>query len=104
MFATKWIPSLANPIKGEALAIIWGLQISGETGFFELAIETDNLQIALSLQSHFSSLNVLGILLEDILSLFRSLVSTKFNHYFWEVNELVYHLVKLANLNNSLCI
>lgn len=74
MSTSKWIPILSNPLEGEAMTIIFGLQVSGEVSFSSFDFETDNLHLDLLLHRHFSSLNSLRLLVDDILDLTRHFV------------------------------
>lgn len=74
MAATKCVSSLSNPLENETQAIICGLQLVGMTGFSNLEIEIDNLQVALKIKQSPPSLNALGLLVEDIFFIFQVLL------------------------------
>lgn len=50
MAALKWIPSIDCATLGEALAVLIGLRLVMETGFSNVEVETDNIQVAFALQ------------------------------------------------------
>lgn len=45
-----------NPMEGEVLAVIFGLQLSGEAFFTNLEVKFNCLQLILNLEKSFSSL------------------------------------------------
>lgn len=101
MFACKRIPVLGNPSEGEALALIYSLQIASETSFTELKAESDNPYHICCLQNLSIPNNGLGLLVEDVLHSSNLFTSISFNYYFKEANKPAHHLARLASFFSS---
>lgn len=77
MSAYKLIRVLNSLPKGDALALIFGLQLACETSF--------------------TILNVLGLLMKNVLSLSNYLIN--FSHLLLEANEPAHHLARFASIS-----
>lgn len=62
MSTSKWISVISNPIKGEALVDIFGLQLSSDVDLSDLDVQFDNLQLSLCFQHQSPPLNTLSLL------------------------------------------
>lgn len=102
MFAYKRIKVLNSPSEGEALALIFGLQLAGEVSSRILDGESDNLQLICCLQGRSLPNNALGLLMKIVLSSSRFFISVSFSHCFRQTNELAHHLARFTSFSSVL--